>query len=137
MKIGDGVLAWNDLLYFVFDTINISIEFIMDAGDADLTAGEKGDMELPFDCTIQSVKLLAESPGDAVIDIRKTNYATFPTSTSITGSALPTLTASQKSFDNTLTGWTIDFVKGDILRFSVISASGIQRLTISLIVLKK
>jgi hypothetical protein len=111
-----------------------SITYIIDGGGSAITTGIKGDLEIPFDCTINQVTMLADQTGSAVVDIWKDTYANFPPTDadSITASAVPTISSATKSQDATLTGWTTTVTAGNILRFNVDSASTITRLTISL-----
>ena len=111
-----------------------SIEFVIDGGGAAITTGIKGDLEVPFDCTINSSSLLADQSGSIVIDIWKDVYANYPPTDadSITASAPPTISSATNSTDSTLTGWTTSLTKGDILRFNVDSATTVTRVTLSL-----
>ena len=115
-----------------------ALTFVIDGGGAAISAGIKGDLEIPFDCAIEAVTLLADQVGSIVIDVWKDAYANYPPTDadSITASAPPTISAATKSSDATLTGWTISISAGDILRFNVDSATGVQRVTISLTVRK-
>lgn len=124
------------------DTITISttglevqaLEFIIDNGGVALTTGVKGDIVVPFACTITSATLLADVSGSVVVDIWKDTYANFPPTDadSITASAPPTITAAVKSTDATLTGWTTSVTAGDIIRYNVDSATTITRVTVIL-----
>jgi len=111
-----------------------SLTFIIDGGGSAITTGQKGHLEIPFACTIKQVTMLADQSGSIVVDIWKDTYASFPPTDadSITASAPPTISASQKSQDSTLTGWTKSISSGDILAFNVDSCSTITRVTISL-----
>jgi len=115
-----------------------AINFIIDGGGSAVTTGVKGDLEIPFACTINRATLLADQAGSIVIDIWKDSYANAPPTVAdtITASAKPTLSSEQKSQDGTLTGWTASIAAGDILRFSVDSASTVTRVTLSLKVTK-
>lgn len=112
-----------------------SISFVIDGGGEAITTGIKGDLEVPFACTITEATLLADQSGAIVIDIWKQAYADFPPedANSITASAPPTIAASGvKAQDSTLSGWTTSLAKGDTLRFNVDSVTTIQRITLSL-----
>ena len=95
-------------------------------------------MQVPFACTITAATLLADQSGSIVVDIWKDTYANYPPTVadSITAAAKPTLSATTKSTDSTLTGWTKSIAVGDILRFNVDSATTIQRVTVVLTVSK-
>lgn len=115
-----------------------TITFIIDGGGSAITTGIKGDLEIPFACTINQVTMLASPSGSIVVDIWKQAYADFPPedAQSITASAVPTITTAEKSQDSTLTGWTTAISAGDCLRFYVDSITTIERVTISLKVTK-
>jgi len=115
-----------------------SITFIIDGGGSAITTGIKGDLEIPFACTINRVTMLGSPSGSIVVDIWKQAYADFPPedAQSITASAPPTITTAEKSQDSTLTGWTTAIAAGDCLRFYVDSVTDIERVTLSLKVTK-
>ena len=115
-----------------------NLTFVIDGGGATITTGIKGDLEIPFACSITQVTLLADQSGSIVIDIWKNVYASFPplVGNSIVASAPPTITTAVKSQDATLTGWTTTCAAGDILRFNVNSVTTIQRCTVALRVLR-
>jgi hypothetical protein len=110
------------------------IDFIIDGGGSVITAGVKGYVRVPFDCTITAVRMLADVSGSIVVDIWKDTYANYPpvNADSITASANPTLTSSIKSENTTLTGWTTAITAGDILAFNVDSATTVTRVTVAL-----
>ncbi len=110
------------------------LTFVIDGGGSEISTGVKGDLLVPFGCTITKVTLLADQTGSVVIDIWKDTYANFdPTNAdSITASAPPTISTAAKSQDATLTGWTTTITAEDILRFNVDSITDIQRVSIIL-----
>lgn len=114
------------------------ITFIIDGGGAVLSTGMKGDLKVPFACTITEATLLADQAGSVVVDIWKDTYANFPpvVGDSIVASASPTLNSAAKAQDAALTGWTTTIAAGDILRFNINSVATITRLTIVLQVLR-
>ena len=117
------------------DVIGITI----DGGGAVISTGVHGYVSVPYACTINSVTMLADVAGAAVVDIWKVAYASYPptNANSITSGAVPTITATNiKSQDTTLTGWTTSIAAGDTLGFNVDSASTITRLHVSLKVTK-
>jgi len=130
LKSGASDVSWEDDI--------APLEIIIDGGGSAITTGEKGHIEVPYDCTIQRVTLLADQSGSIVVDIWKGTYADFPPTDvdSITASAPPTISSAQKSQDSTLSGWTTSVAAGDILAFNVDSASTITRVTLSLKVKK-
>jgi len=116
----------------------VSITFVIDGVCAAIAPGEKGHLEIPFDCTIQRVTMEADQTGSVVVDIWKDIYANFPPTNadSITSATPPTITAAQKSQDAALTNWTTSISAGDILAYNVDSCSNITRVTVSLKAIK-
>lgn len=114
------------------------ISFIIDGGGSVITTGVKGDLEIPFACTINKATLLADQSGSIVVDIWKDTYANYPPTVAdtITASAKPTISSATKSQDSTLTGWTTSVSAGDTLRFNVDSITTCTRVLVSLKVTK-
>jgi len=115
-----------------------SITFVIGVIGTVITTGLKGDLEIPFACTINRVTLLANKSGSIVIDIWKQAYADYPpeNAQSIVAAAPPTITTAEKSQDSTLTDWTTAIAAGDCLRYNVDSITDIEQVTISLKVTK-
>ncbi len=113
-------------------TIGITI----DGGGSAITTGIKGDLYIPFACTIIAAVLLADQTGDIVIDIWNDSYANYPPTDadSITASAPPTISGGVKSKDSTLTGWDTSVAADSTLRFNVDSVNDIQRVVLQLVV---
>jgi hypothetical protein len=130
--------SWDGSAWLRQDGRESSIEFVIDGGGSAITTGEKGHIEVPFDCTVTAARVLADQSGSIVVDIWKDTYANFPPvdGDSITASAPPTLSTAQKSEDSTLTGWTTSLTKGDILAYNVDSITTCTRVVVSLTVVK-
>jgi hypothetical protein len=114
--------------------VRAGLSIVLDGTNNPITTGVKGDVEIPFDCTLTSVRLFGDQAGSLVVDIWKDVYANFPptASDSICASSKPTLAAAQKAQDVVLSGWVTAFARGDVLRFNVDSNNLVKRLTISL-----
>lgn len=112
----------------------VSAGYVIDGGGIPIVPGIKGDITIPFGCAIIEWTLLADVAGSIVVDIWKDTYANYPPTVldTITGSALPTITAATKGQSTTLTGWTANIAAGDTLRFNVNSCATITRVTLSL-----
>jgi len=117
-----------------------AVGIVIDGGGSVITTGVKGFVEVPFACTITAVTLLstdaAATSGSIVVDIWKDTYANYPpvVGDSITASAKPTLSSAIKSRDTTLTGWTTAIAAGEVLGFSVTSATTVTKVALSLTV---
>lgn len=111
-----------------------TISFVIDGGGSAITTGIKGDLEVPFACTINRVTMLADQSGSIVVDIWKDTYTNYPPTVAdtITAAAKPTISTATKSQDATLTGWTTSIAAGDTLRYNVDSITTITRVVISL-----
>ena len=111
-----------------------TIQFVIDGGGLAITTGVKGDITIPFGCTINDWTLLADASGSIVIDVWKDSYANYPPTVAdtITAAAKPTLSAATKNTSSTLTGWTTSMSAGDTLRFNVDSAATVTRVTLAL-----
>lgn len=117
-----------------FETQTSAINYVIDGGGAVYATGLQGYLQVPFNCTITSVSMLADVTGSTVIDVWKDTYANYPPTVadSICAAAKPTISASNKSVNSTLTGWTTSITAGDVLAFNVDSVSTITRVTITL-----
>lgn len=104
-----------------------------DPGGAVLTTGVKFYMEVPFGLRINSWTLISIETGSLVLDLWKAAYPTKPTvANTITGSEKPTISASDKGQDLTLTTWITDLAQGDILAIKVDSCTSIKQATLTL-----
>ncbi len=120
-----------DSLLFI-DNAHDTIQFIIDGGGVAITTGVKGDLMIPFDCTVQGWDIVADASGSIVVDVWKDTYANFPPTVAdtVTGSEKPTLVTAQKNQDLTLTTWTTAFSRGDWLRYNVDSITTVTRVTV-------
>jgi hypothetical protein len=111
-----------------------AVGIVIDGGGSVITTGVKGDIYIPFACTITASTLIADQTGSAVLDLKlSSSYATTPT-VSMVASAPPTLSAALASQDTTLTSWTVSVAAGSRIRYSVTSAATLTRLTHTLTV---
>lgn len=110
------------------------IDSTIDGYGSAIGTGVHGYIRVPFACTITAVRLLADQPGDIVVDIWKDTYANFPPTNadSITAAAQPTLSGTQAFEDAALTGWTTAVAAGDILAFNVDSAATVEKVHVQL-----
>lgn len=111
-----------------------TISFVIDGGGTAITTGVKGDVEVPFNCSIVAATLLADQSGSIIVDVWKDTYANYPPTDadSITSSSVPEISSATKDQDTSLAGWTTSITAGDILRFNVDSCTTITRCVVSL-----
>lgn len=116
-----------------------NFQFIIDGGGSAITTGEKGHLEVPFNCTVQGWTIGADQSGSIVVDVWKDTYANYPPTVAdtIAGSEKPTLSTATKNQDLTLTTWTTSLTKGDILAFNVSSITTVTRVLVSIRVLRR
>lgn len=106
-----------------------SIEFVIDGGGSAITAGVKGDIEMPYACTITAWRVLADQSGSITVGIWKDTYANFPPTV---GDLLvsPALSSAAKA---EATGLSLAVAAGDILRFNAnATPATVTRVTVSL-----
>ena len=109
-----------------------TIGIVLDGGGSAITTGVKGEIQIPYACTITEWTILLDQSGSIVIDIWKDTYANYPPTVAdtITGSAKPTVTTATKNTSTTLTGWTTSVTAGDTIRFNVDSITTATRATL-------
>lgn len=108
---------------------DVAIEVIMGGGL--ISVGTQCYLEVPFDMTIEAVRLVSSLSGSIVVDIYKTALSPW-NAISITASAKPTLSSADIYEDTDLTGWTVALAKGDWLVFNVNSVTTCVLVTLSL-----
>ncbi len=130
--------AANDVLQFdgsqnaSFVTNTRSLNFVIDGGGSAITTGKKGVIVLDGNYTVTGWTIIADQSGSIVVDVNRATYTNFPTTASIAGTELPTLSSAQKNEDLTLSSWTTTLSARDVLEFEVDSASTVTRVTVAL-----
>jgi hypothetical protein len=109
-----------------------TINYVVDSGSIAMLSGNKGSVTLDVSGVLESLTILSDQQGDLTLDIKKSNYSTFPTFTSIVGGVYPQMTNVRKVRDDNLNNWDTSIVAGDILTFDVIAVNNINRFLISL-----
>jgi len=112
------------------DTINV----IIGDGVNVLTAGVAAAIRVDFRAIISGsfVQEFDGTSGSVVLSIEKSAPGPAPTFTSIVASAPPTISSGRYGADEELAGWTTDIDRGDLLRWSVSSATSIKRVLTTL-----
>lgn len=117
------------------DTAEVdSIEINMGDGTNVIPTGIHAAVRVDFRARITG-SFLQEfdgTSGSIVLDIQKAQGGASPSFGSIVASAPPTISSSRYGADTTLTGWTTEIARGDVLRFHVSSVSSIKRILLTL-----
>jgi len=113
-----------------------AIVFVIDGGGSAITTGVKGELPVPYGCTVVEWRIYSDQSGSIVVDIWKDSHANYPPTVAdtITGSDKPTLSSTDHNKSTALTGWTTALSDLDVLRYNVDSASTVTRVTVALIV---
>lgn len=130
---------WSGSTYIEISSAPLVTEVIgvvVDGGGSVLSTGIKGYREIPFDCIVTGWKLFGDAAGDVVFDVKKGDYSTYPTTSSIAGSEKPTLASSAKDQNLTLSTWATSLSAGDIVEFSIESVATLQKVTLNLLLTK-
>ena len=114
---------------------SFAIFWVIDnAGDA-ITTGIKGDIQIPFACSITAWTILADQSGDITIDVWTDAYGNYPPTDadSITGGNEPEVSGDTDATGG-VSGWSTSIAAGDTLRFNVDDVDAITKATLILTV---
>lgn len=109
-----------------------TLNFIIDGDGSAITTGIKGHVVIDADYTVTGWTVIADQSGSIVVDVNRATFTNFPTTSSIAGTELPTLSGTQKAEDLTLSSWTTSLNARDVLEFEVDSATTVQLVTVAL-----
>lgn len=111
-----------------------SFNFQVDGGGSAITTGAKGQWAVPTACTITGWVLTADQSGSCAVDVLRSTYSGFPTTSSIASTDKPTLSAVQKNENLAVSAWTTALAQGDELQINVNSASTVTRINLTVLV---
>jgi hypothetical protein len=114
----------------------VPIPFLIEsAGGAPISPGIKGDLFIPYDCTIVEWWMFGDQAGNMVVDILRDVPGAFPPGVgdSIVGGTPPKL-INQSVRSGDAADWQKVIPANSVLRYSILSADTLQRVTIELIV---
>lgn len=113
-----------------------TVTFIVDGAGSVISTGTKKEyVTVPFNGVIKKWRVLAldGNTGAIQFDVFKDAYASFPSTTSITASDQPKITATANKQEGTaLTGWTTSVTAGDILEIEVDSVTTFTKVKLEL-----
>lgn len=105
----------------------------VDGGASVPGTGIKGYLKVPYNCTIIGWTIMANQSGSAVFDVKyATSVSGIGSTTSLTGTAQPTLSGAQAIDSTTLTGWMVTLTSGMLLEFDLTSVLSVTRVTLEL-----
>lgn len=120
-------------------TIVQTVGFEFGDGSAVIPTGFAGFYPARFagtivDWTLLSVDAGTPISGSIVVDIWKAAYASFPPNSgnTITASARPTISSTNKATNSTLTGWTTSVASSDVFAFNVVSVTSLTKVILVL-----
>jgi hypothetical protein len=110
----------------------------IDGGGSLITTGLKGYVTIPYSATIYGWDIIGNTSGTCIIDLWKTTLSSFPptSANTIAVSQKPTLSNQMINRNDTLTGWTTSINANDILAFTVLSASTVSRVNLTIKTIK-
>lgn len=104
----------------------------VDGAGTALTTGSKGYVNMPYNGYITSWAMVANAASTIILDLKKSTYSDFPTTTSITGANYITMSSVVKNNSSVLTSWSLTFSTGDIYEFVINSASTATRINVTI-----
>lgn len=119
-----------------FETQQVVVPFIIDGGGQAITAGIKGDFEIPFAGVVTAVRTVADQTGSIVLDLWKDTFAHFPPvvgDSMIPTGTKPTLSNEVTDEVTSFTGWLPTVAAGDWIRVNAeATPATVTRVTLSI-----
>jgi hypothetical protein len=115
----------------------ISVEVQGEVG-SDIAVGAETIVMMPYNASITGWTILEvdENSCSIVIDVLKSDFASFPSFASIAGLEKPTISSGIKGQDLSLMTWDPIVSEGDFIKIRVESNTGAKNITLSLQLLK-
>jgi len=103
-----------------------ALTYVIDGSGVPIETGLKGHLQVPFNCRVERVILLADGEDSIQVDIWRSTLENFPPSESdsITGGNAPRISFGDSYEDAELEDWERALNEGDILAFNVDSVGG-------------
>ena len=104
-----------------------------EGGGTELVDDTKLWLEIPFKCDIDRVTMIPDQSGSIAFDVWVDSYANAPPTVAdtIVAAAPPTISATTKGQDTTLSGWTKGITAGDIFLANIDSCTTITQCSLS------
>ena len=107
-------------------TAEDTLGFFIDNTPDDVSTGSKGYKQIPYDCVFTEWSVFAGETGSIQVDVKKSNYSTYPTFTTVVGGDYPTLSSQIKNRNTGITAWT-GLSAGDLYEFTINSNTGVKK----------
>jgi len=107
-------------------TAEDTLGFFIDNTPDDVSTGAKGYKQIPYDCQFTEWSVFAGETGSIQVDVKKSNYSTYPTFTTVVGGDYPTLSSQIKNRNTGITAWT-GLSAGDLYEFTINSNTGVKK----------
>ena len=101
------------------------ISVFIDSTPDDITTGKKAYRLIPYDCQALEWYIVAGQTGSMQLDVKKSTFANYPSTTSIVGSDYPSLSGQFKASNTGITAWS-GMSAGDMIDFVINSNTDIQ-----------
>ncbi len=111
------------------------IGIFVDNGSSTISTGDKGFFFINHFIGLGGWNIAANASGNLSLDIRTSNYSSYPIFSSITNNNYVLLSGEQKNTGST-TGWNNLINNGDYVKFVVLQISGINSFNLSITGLK-
>lgn len=109
-----------------------AIRVVIDGEGSPIAAQPWGNISIPYACTITGWALIADQPGNVVMDVKRVAFGDFPNIATIVGSEPPNLVAAIKNENLSVATWQKAVNAGDVIHVDINSCDTCQRLSLTI-----
>ena len=95
-----------------------NITLFIDASPDDISTGNKGYKQIPYDCNVAEWHIIAGQTGSIEFDLKKSTFADYPSTSSFVAGDYPGLSGQFKNFNSGVTAWS-GLSAGDMIDFVI------------------
>lgn len=118
-------------------TNTYSMGITVDGAGSAITTGSKGYTQVNYNCNITKWTILADVSGTASMDIKRSTYVGFPTTTSLIGTGNAPILSGDRKQTAAPSGWTSTIISaGDVIEYVVSAATIVTRMNLIIQLLK-
>lgn len=110
----------------------VAINYVIDGAGGAITVGQKGYLEVPFNCRLDTWSIYLDQTGSIQIEVWADTYANFPPTAADTINATPYTVTTAVKAQGTVNPTLANITAGETLAFNVVTASTTTRATIAL-----